>query len=73
LFIKFGFSISAFCIGFVLGHYAEMNFNHTVIIARGNFLNILSRPAFLIVLVIIIIIGILVARGTKSTKQDSFN
>lgn len=65
---KFGFSISAFCIGFVLGHYAETNFNHTVIIARGNLLSILSRPAFLIVLVIIIVIGILVARGTTSTN-----
>ena len=70
---KFGFSVSAFCIGFVLGHYAEMNFNHTMIIARGNLLSIISRPAFLFVLAIIIAIGLLLARGTASTNKKYLN
>ena len=76
LMIKFGFSIGSFCIGYILGHYAEVGFNHTLIITRGNYLRLFSRPAFLIVLSIIITMGLLVKivsnRQRKIESQKFF-
>ena len=57
---KFGFSTSSLCIGFVLGRYAEMNFNHTIIILHGDILKVFFRPAFIILLVTMIMVGIII-------------
>lgn len=65
---KFGFSVPAFCIGFVLGHYAETGYNHTLIITHKNFLELFSRPVFLVVLAIVIMMMVLM-KGIN-TKQD---
>lgn len=64
----FGFSVSAFCIGFILGRYAETGYNNTLIITHKNFLELFSRPAFLIVLAILIIMAVLMKR--INTKKD---
>lgn len=66
---KYGFSISAFCIGYILGHYAEVGFNHTLIITRGNYLRLFYRPAFLIVLAIIITMGVLIKILSKRKNK----
>ncbi|MDP2859360.1 MAG: tripartite tricarboxylate transporter permease [Bacillota bacterium] len=44
---KMGFSAAALTIGFVLGNLLEMSFNQSVIIARGNYLSLLTRPGLL--------------------------
>ena len=52
---KYGFPVSAFWIGLILGCYAETGYNQTLTIVHENLLGVLSRPAFLIVLAILII------------------
>jgi len=68
---KFGFSVASFCIGFILGRYAEIGFNHTLVITHENFLELFSRPAFLIVLAIIIIMwGLIVSTRIKQKTYE---
>jgi len=66
---KYGFSISAFCIGYILGHYAEVGFNHILIITRGNYLRLFFRTAFLIILAIIIMMGVLIKILSKRKNK----
>lgn len=66
---KFGFSVASFCIGFILGRYAETTYNHTLIIAHENLLELFSRPPFLIVSAIIIIMGVLIGMISMGQKK----
>lgn len=66
---KFGFSVASFCIGFILGRYTEITYNHALIIIHENFLELFSRTAFLTILAIIIIMGVLIGMISMGQKK----
>lgn len=70
---RIGLSVSALCIAFILGSYAESSLSQSLIMSRGNIVSILQRPAFIVISASIIAVVVLFTTMSRAKRHKHGN